>query len=600
MVGSWGDIGPITINNHREKEIEMIESAVLETKLVSEIKGQFFIPSYQRGYRWEKDHILLLLNDIWENGEANYSLQPIVVKELSENRYELIDGQQRLTTLFLIMKYMKEYIPHLNQQFTLCYETRERSAEFLESLNKDIADDNIDFFHIYHAYQTIGNWFSDEQYGEKNYRAWELFSYFSKYVRVIWYQVSTTGQSPKEKTEDSTNLFTRLNVGKIPLTNAELVKALFLSKDAIEITEEKQLEISTSWDIIEKELHDPNLWAFLTNEKPSDYATRIELIFNLMADKPVDDIEKYRTFFYFINRLKHDNKLDIWKEIREYYLKLREWNERRNIYHKVGYLIATGTKLQSILRDSADLTKTEFEESLDDRIIVDLDLTAEDVLDLNYEKRKDQKTIEKVLLLFNVETTRILSDSSEKYSFDSHKQKRWTLEHIHAQNSEGLYKEADQREWLELHNKALNSLAQKYPDNKRIPKVIQKIEDEMNNVSKATFDVLFAEVFDVLSENEDRSYMNSISNMALLRGTDNTALSNSTFDVKRNKILEMDRSGSYIPICTRRVFLKYYTESENHQLHFWGAQDRTAYLDTLLGKNGIIRKYLVNNQSMDS
>jgi hypothetical protein len=107
------------------------------------------------------------------------------------------------------------------------------------------------------------------------------------------------------------------------------------------------------------------------------------------------------------------------------------------------------------------------------------------------------------------------------------------------------------------------------------------------------FDLLFAEVFALLTENDDRSYLDSISNMALLRSADNSALNNSTFDVKRNKILEMDKNGEYIPICTRRVFLKYYTESKDHQLHFWGVQDREAYLNSMIGKDGILLKYLI-------
>ena len=83
----------------------------------------FNIPSYQRGYRWEKENVEALLNDVQEfatktkKGEGEfYCLQPVVVrvnKQLSEERtiaegnpvtvYDLLDGQQRLTTLWLIL-----------------------------------------------------------------------------------------------------------------------------------------------------------------------------------------------------------------------------------------------------------------------------------------------------------------------------------------------------------------------------------------------------------------------------------------------------------------------------------------------------------------
>lgn len=46
---------------------------LLETKLVSEIKGTFFVPSYQRGYRWGRDEVVRLLDDVYMNGSNPYS-----------------------------------------------------------------------------------------------------------------------------------------------------------------------------------------------------------------------------------------------------------------------------------------------------------------------------------------------------------------------------------------------------------------------------------------------------------------------------------------------------------------------------------------------
>ena len=73
----------------------------------------FFIPAYQRGYRWTSQQVIELLEDIREFNEkrlANkdsswYCLQPIVVVPRDE-RYDVLDGQQRLTTIFLILSYL--------------------------------------------------------------------------------------------------------------------------------------------------------------------------------------------------------------------------------------------------------------------------------------------------------------------------------------------------------------------------------------------------------------------------------------------------------------------------------------------------------------
>ncbi len=573
----------------------MDNKVILEPKLVGNIAGSFIIPEYQRGYRWQSEHITMLLNDIWENGDTNYSLQPIVVKKLNNGSLELIDGQQRLTSIFLIMKYIKQLLPSIEIKFSIKYVTRPRCEEFLNSLDCTLAKDNIDFLHIYNAYQAIVVWFDDAK-TDKMLKAINIYKYFGEKVKVIWYELEQKSNA-EENTKESIDLFTRLNIGKIPLTNAELVKALFLSRDSGGISEEKQLEIATSWDIIEKELHDRSFWAFLTNEKPEYFSTRIELIFNMMADKPENEKEKFFTFFYFTNRMANESKLEIWKEIQAFYLILKEWFDKSDIYHKVGYLIATGEKMQKLINESKTLTKSNFEASLNAKMVNSLNLIRERVLELSYKNNDDKSIIEKILLLFNVETVRLLKNSSEKYSFDQHKRKAWSLEHIHAQNSEGLNKKEDQQLWLKLHRISLDNLKQTSINPQKIDTVIQKIDEHFENITKVAFDLIFAEVFELLSENSDRSYMDIISNMALLSVADNAALNNSTFDVKRNKILEMDKNGEYIPVCTRRVFLKYYTESQNNQLQFWGENDRKSYLDAMIGDNGVVTPYLKQNNN---
>lgn len=200
----------------------MGNNIILETKFVADISGSFYIPSYQRGYRWSETEVVRLLDDIYQNGKKNYCLQPVVVRK-KEDQYELIDGQQRLTTLYLIYKYMKNVNPFFNEPaFTLSYQTRDQSEEFLKTLDMTKQDDNIDFWFISKAYNTIKEWFEQDL----QIRVMHIFEYLKEDVKIIWYEV---GES-----EDAISLFTRLNIGKIPLTSAELVKAMFLSRDNAE------------------------------------------------------------------------------------------------------------------------------------------------------------------------------------------------------------------------------------------------------------------------------------------------------------------------------------------------------------------------------
>lgn len=210
-------------------------------------------------------------------------------------------------------------------------------------------DDNIDFWFIADAYNTIQKWFEQDM----QIRVMHVFEYFKENVKIIWYEVG-------EK-EDAISLFTRLNIGKIPLTSAELVKAMFLSRDNTEnMSREKQEEISLQWDNIERELHNESLWYFLTNSVKSEYQTRIDLVLDLISGKDEATREKYYTFFKFDEMRKGESLDDIWKKIYQTFLVLKGWYEDHDLYHKIGYLITSGTSLHKIFAISRDKKKDEF------------------------------------------------------------------------------------------------------------------------------------------------------------------------------------------------------------------------------------------------
>lgn len=552
----------------------------LETKLVGSIQGGFYVPSYQRGYRWGKDEVSRLLDDIYSNGNNNYCLQPVVVKRNGE-RFELIDGQQRLTTLFILLQYIKkEFKPRIDLKYSLTYETRLNSATFLQNIDLNQADENIDFFHIAQAYHTIDEWFRKQP--DDVVAADDMYGYLVKHVKIIWYEVG--------EDEDAIGLFTRLNIGKIPLTSAELVKAMFLSRDNSKtMTREKQEEIALQWDNIEKELHNSSFWGFLSDD---DYQTRIDLILNLIANKPSNNKDKYFTFFYF-DGLRND--LDsIWKKIQHTFLILKDWYEDHNLYHKIGYLIASkdaNWTLQNTFSASVGKTKTDFAKLLDGAIAETIKLKNSNYADLDYNKAYDYARISRLLLLYNVETVRNIAGKSQRFPFDQFKSTKggtWSLEHIHAQQSQGMQKQEQWKMWLELHIPSVLSLQIDSAD------LIARMKDAVakEKLERTEFEDIQEAVVALLSTEGNMEFLHSIANLALLRTTNNAALNNSTFDVKRNEIIRMDKEGEYIPFCTRMVFLKYYTSSADNQLHFWGQADRVAYVNDI---NRVLGKYLGSN-----
>ena len=335
----------------------------LDTKLVGGIAGEFIIPSYQRGYRWDEEVTMLLddINDIPDGAE--YCLQPVVVRKIAESKYELIDGQQRLTTLFLLFSYIKTFRPKMNIKYSIDYEIRKNSKQFLSTIDFDNPKNNpqnIDEYFINKAVERIHEWFSKQEDADNTA---SLFAdKLNNHVKVIWYEI--------DETEDAVSLFTRLNIGKIPLTNAELVKAVFLSRNN-GIDERHQLEIVTQWDTIENELHNEQFWAFITNKDADLFPTRIELLFDLMADKPDNDRERLRTLFYFQKRIRTiqkdgGNKIDIWKDVVSYFQRIKEWYNNSELYHKIGYLIAVRQKaLSDLISESSQCPKTKFIRLLD-------------------------------------------------------------------------------------------------------------------------------------------------------------------------------------------------------------------------------------------
>ncbi len=578
----------------------------LEEKNIGSITGDFVIEAYQRGYRWGKDEIEHLLNDINEFPDGQkYCLQPVVVKHIN-GKYELIDGQQRMTTLFLIMKYLTGFA-QIN--YSIEYTTRKSenghigSRELLENISQiDLfsPSSNIDELFIKDAFRIIKKWFNDDIAKKLDF-AQKL----QKSVTIIWYEV--------DDNEDSVSIFTRLNIGKINLTNAELVKALFLTKGKKDeqghysgnpygLEEKTQHEIALSWDSMEKELHDPKFWAFITNEDSSKYPIRMELLFDMIEMKPQGE-SSFFTFNRFYERFKlSTNKAETWELIVRYYQQLKEWYKDFNLFHQIGFLVATGENVKDLLdlsmNEEKPIGKSAFKSCVIQKIRAKMVfMTADkvnpseiDYADLNY--LDHSAYIHTILLLFNVETIRQKGDENNRFPFERYKNEgTWSLEHIHAQNSESLRTNQEWETWLLSHKKSLNNIIRETSDPNsvtRINEVIQRMdvvlshihEPNYNGSIREEFNEVSPSVINILSDGDDSTFLHTLSNMALLTVGENAALNNSTFDVKREKIIEMDKGGDYIPVCTKNVFMKYYSPSDT-KLHFWGEEDRKCYIQAM-------------------
>ena len=465
----------------------------IELRAVDELLGmKFYIPNYQRGYRWTEQQVKDLLNDINEfspetnrnsNDTSWYCLQPLVVRQMDESDsrlkeevdknswYEVIDGQQRLTTIYLVIHYFNEMwvgkskirVPKRK------YATRNNAFKFLECLEIDNNDvtpkieksiDYIDYHYMKLAYGTIHEWAENKGASFNNN---DFQSKFRHSTKVIWYE--SVG-------EDPIKVFTRLNIGKIPLTNAELIKALFLNRSNFHISNDnhlklRQQEIASEWDNIEYTLQNDEFWLFL-HKDCYDRPTRIDFIFDLICEQHAlgefEDIgtDDYKTFRYFYEYFKSgaSNIENGWRKIKSYFQTFKEWYDDIELYHYIGFLIHQGEKLDELYK------KWNNENSKEDFIIQLKDIIKNKIRkcnDLNkqYEidKGSAKTTCKPLLLLHNIQTivnqNKQLKSKEEyklpvfyKFPFHLFKKERWDVEHIDSNTTNGLENEKDQKEWL--------------------------------------------------------------------------------------------------------------------------------------------------------
>lgn len=652
--------------------------AITGTTAIDGLCGKnYFIPSYQRGYRWGDQQTEQLVKDLTEyfNGDSNgdfYCLQPIVVKEIKDEIkkkniglpcpedqwYEVVDGQQRLTTILIILTLQTLLDDDAKHGFRMYYETRpelgglfgqlmlEKSVGAPDKLKVNVSGQyhrlDIDSYHILKAAQRILDFFQNEEVpgAHKKYFKGTFYENFTrradvkgKSVQVIWYEL-------KDNIDDSAvELFKRLNDKSIKLNNAELIRALFLSESAhyepeqdypkgigkglkeiiaAREREAKQQHLISQWDMIETRLHDPQFWSFVHKDgEKADYSCRIEYLFDLIAHKEDDDRDSLSTLLRFqeLSKDGRDGLWNLWKKVELYFAVLQAWSLDRDMYHKIGFIVSQqgSSSLMELLEKASTLTKPEFKKLVDERISKVIDIKLDDLGKLQYGK-KDYDAIMRILLLFNVEYTR-LSINEPFFPFEKYKRENWSLEHIHAQNSE-LIDASDRSKWVEFikeNLRVLSNMQIRFKGTELDPEdLIEKLKVNYaraidRNDRKFSFSIvqkLYSEIasyFEYFAHNDGIAIdLHSISNLALLSGKINSAIGNSVFEVKRQAIVDQDAEGEYIPICTRKAFLKYYNYEEDGfetaQMFYWGKRDQDNYFNRMVSTIGrYLRKDIQKN-----
>lgn len=647
----------------------------VKLKTIADLQNEsakFYIDAYQRGYRWTENEVRDLLDDIREFSHVKrqddctfYCLQPIIVTQAEDGvSCKVIDGQQRLTTIYLIYSFywvtqssfMRDKLP-----FELSYNNKPKLQECIKTFTeKEYArseqvihemagyESDIDCHYILEAYKCICDYFQKlvkdpNTRNELN----DMKKIFDTFMKIIWYELTDCDVNTEVA------VFSKINMGRIALTNAELIKALLLKKDSndSDILVSTQMNIAVKWDEIESQLSEESFWSFLVNEKKEDmtYATRIDFIFHVMARELNDGIlkeanEKYPneesytvsesvnkdkfSFYVFSNYVrllqKHpDENADtdqnyiekIWDGVCEYYRMFKDWYKDIRWYHMIGFLVETSSKqyIDQILElsrlyregsgDSGEGHKDHFEKEMRIRIskavfqdkILSTAGCREFINGLDYQDNPND--LRKTLLLYNVAYLEACEENG-RFPFEKYKDESvsWDLEHINAVSDtrpDDDRRDSDDNNRLQWLKKAVDiPEIEKITtaDGQPVQDLVKTIIDNKYYLTKYQPNTKdFIQVYEAVI-----NYFggigepdNSIGNLTLLDGGTNRSYKNDVFPLKRKTILKRIMSDVFIPLCTRKVFMKGFAESGD--LLRWRDVDKKAYSEEIID---CICKYL--------
>lgn len=551
----------------------------------------YHIPAYQRGYKWASNQngaVTILLNDLWKaydsfikQEKSEYYLQYITVKKIELAKgicLEVIDGQQRLTTLSILLSVLSLKLDQENlAENKLDYAIRDNFFEkhiypkeklkvIIENNWKDLQvnkmlENNQDVFYMANAAITMNTFFT-------NKKLHEFYDFVLNQVKIIVNSV--------EEHISSETVFKNLNSNKVPLTEAELIKGLLITK--VGRTKYKQqtkhfkeimeirMNIGRHWDEINHWANKPEIKSFYFNNKQDAMHELLALTAACQDDaiiiKNLNNHSKdFPLFNYYLEQTDCSvlyNKLLAVKNT------LEDWYNTTEIYNLLGYCRFTkqsGKNNLNFLKECIkSKTKTDLIENKLNRIKIDL------ITNINFNEISYEETPEKIHQILLHLSVFIKGQENTRFDFYQFEKEKWTLEHIFPQTPEGK-------------NKILNNA-----DKEAIKQILVDVSDEVNNVLQ----------LEVRTEEEKNVYykalkehpaLNSIANMCLLTGGDNSSNGNKFFNEKRLNILSLIQRGSFVPKHTFDVFSKMFSNSNTESMNNWTISDFNAHLEYI--KNSI-------------
>ena len=571
----------------------------------------FIIPYLQRAYKWKEKQAKQMLEDFSEflkQEKTYYCMQPLAVVKIGDNKYELLDGQQRLTTLLILWRILFESDEKTSYPYKFEYERDSSESNTLINRYSFITESdeikkgeygNIDEYYMSKVYGAINLYFdnpnnkkTDEQKAD-NYKETfkKLLKGEGKHILFLWYEVNE---------EEKHTTFAHINSGKIELTCSELIKAILLSDGNKESLDNNRLPdkslVAAQYAEMEEAFNDDRLWYMLQTDEPLYNGSRMDLLFNMVLNinRKAYEADPKAAFYKVYARRADLSRF--WKDCRAYFVRIMDLYKNPYTYHYIGYLTYTegNNKIddwvkvykESGLKGCIEQLKSKVRESISG--LGDLEkITYSDT---------SKATLRKIFILHNIQTILIhyetikkanlgLRFSYEQFPFELLYSQRWDIEHIASQTENPLTKIQDCKDWIASVRADYSEIFVQRPD----------LNNEIDLFEKDSKIEMFKQIYnEIVSSAEKNSPQNKdgLGNLVLLDSHTNRSYHNSLYKRKRKIILaasNIDNQNNeyqvtYIPRCTLNVFLKTYNTGLDVKLGEWTQDDYDKYLGDLKEK----------------
>lgn len=539
----------------------------------------FNIPHYQRGYKWETSDVEKLLNDVYSSrlkDDLFYCIQNITISK-KNTIYNVIDGQQRLTTLTIILSYLgeKELVSNkvrfpensirkftnktlndwiTNKEFDFYTAFKSWNDVIIKHPEYDLQD----IYHIVQVAFAVNEWF--EKLKEK-----EGESYVDSFKNKLLDNVKLI-VNEVEGTQSEEKIFANLNSKRIPLDGSDLIRAILITRVAKEESKEEgdlkniifvnERRIKLGW-----ELDQINAWWS---------KTEVKTYFKRLVKIESENIGKNKLFnddFYPINNLyllfaesKNNDVLSLelienssgaialYKEIIQLHHTLYDWFHDREIYHLLGYIFANETNRKSInfykiwtfWKNSS--TRQVFVNNVKNEIksyfIQEDSVVDYTNLQINWYEDKNDLLVKTLLLMDVIECLKENKAFLPPLYF---KKSLEDIEHIFPQNPK--YKKNTE-------------IVQYVRFLIKIGELEKKDVDVANLESKLTDEDYKSDFLEFLVDKTVEIKENSIGNLVLLHRSLNRGLGNKVYEQKRSKIISFHNQGNFIQPHTFKVFVR--------------------------------------------